>query len=115
MPLTPDDLAYMRETQADHRPTEATLTPQGSASTPLGGRSRGGGAPVPIAIRIDSEAKIPESIATAFGVDAVRITADLVAIATGDLIAAEGATYRVVSEGDTDPWTTAQRLWAVKV
>lgn len=115
MPLTPDDLAYMRETQADHRPTEASLVPQASSSTPLGGRNRTGGTGVPIAIRIDSEAKIPESIATEFGVNVVRVTADLVPIVSGDLlVVADVGTFKVVSSGDTDSWTTAQRLWCVK-
>lgn len=118
--LDGDDLAYMRSTQAEARPTTATLRPQqaeGNGRSALGGRVlQNADDGDPVAIRIDSEADAPQALATEFGVHLVRITADMVTIKPGDVLkVSEAEQYRIVSDGDMDPWTTAQRLWAVRV
>lgn len=115
MPLNDDDLAYMRETQADHRPSTATVHRATRTSDGLGGKAETSASGEVVAIRIDSEAEVPDAIATEFGVNVVRVTADLVSLNHGDVLQVEGGpSYRIVSDGDMDPWTTAQRLWAVR-
>jgi hypothetical protein len=113
------DLAYMRDTQGEAMPTTATLKTQAAPTrTALGGRVQ---TPdddeVSVAIRIDNDPNPPENLATEFGIHLVRITCPVATLVnTGDLFTVSSTeTYRVVSHGDTDPWTTAQRLWAVRV
>lgn len=117
--LTPDDLAYMRATQAEARPTEATLRRRSTtpaSRSALGGRTPGIDQDLgPVAIRIDNDPNPPQELATEHGIHLVRVTADLVKIEEGDeLVVSSTEKYLVVSHGDTDPWTTAQRLWAVR-
>src|SRR5690348_6325170 len=105
--LDDGDLAYMRATQAEARPTTAQLihevpdAPSGRDS--LGGRSvKVDPAPQdnPVAIRIDSEPDPPQALATEFGVHLVRITADLVTIVPGDRLKVSSTEiYKVVSDG----------------
>lgn len=117
MLLDDGDLGYMRSTQAEARPTEATLFPKTSTRDGLGGETQGSDTSSgPVAIRIDNDPNPPQELATEFGVHLVRITADMVPISTDDLLVVSPTEkYRVVSNGDMDPWTTAQRLWAVRV
>lgn len=114
--LTDDDLAYMRETQADHRPTAATL--QGRSETPdgMGGTTTGAeGEPQPIQVRIAQADEVPEVLAERYGVGVVTITLDLVTIQSGDAITVSGSeVYEVVSDGAIGAWTTAQRVLAVR-
>lgn len=118
MPLTPSELAYMRETQAEHRPTPADLTTQTLTPDGAGGRTRVWGAPAPIAVRIDGQPdEIPANIADRFqGGTAYKITTDLVDIRAGDRLTVSATeVYEVVSDGDTDRWATAQVVWAQRV
>ena len=67
MPLTDDELAYMREVQAEHRPTAATLTRQGKVSDGMGGWTTDAGVPQPIQVRVANTEKIPDPWRTATG------------------------------------------------
>lgn len=120
--LDDGDLAYMRATQEEAQPTLATLVPVvpvGTGRDRLGGRVTETGTPAtdPFTIRIDNDPNPPEPLAVEFGVHLVRVTAPVDEnINTGDqLKVSDSEVYRVVSHGDMDPWTTAQRLWAVRV
>lgn len=120
MPLTDDDLAYMRETQAEHRPTEAQLVRQDKGRDALGGKTK---TPAPedspVAIRISGPGdRVPAALADFAPGELVRITADLVVLRKDDVLKVSATEqYRIVSEGGADPattWTTAQQLWAVR-
>lgn len=124
MLLDDEDLAYMRETQAETRPTAATLR-RVTASVPdgMGGHQRQrSGSPEPIQVRVvrynsvASGGDIPTDIAAQYKAsDLVRLVTDLVAMGPGDLIVETeaGTTYQVVSDPNAGDWTTAQIVWAV--
>lgn len=115
MPLTSDDLAYMRETQADHRPTPATLVPRIEASDGMGGTTPGDGEAQPVDIRVSQADEIPEAVADRYGANVVSIVLDLVPVRSGDQISVSGTEkYEVVSDGDQGEWTTAQVVLAVR-
>lgn len=120
--LDDGDVAFMRATQEEAQPTTATLIPTVPATPArdaLGGVLEEPGTPEgePLTIRIDNDPSAPEALATEFGVHLVRITAPVArTVELGDLfVVSSTEKYRVVSHGDMDPWTTAQRLWAVRV
>lgn len=113
--LTAEDLAYMRETQAEHRPTEATLTTRNETSDGMGGTTVADGPAQPIAIRVSQEDEVPEALADRYGVGVVSIVMDLVVVTSGDRITVSPQeTYEVVSDGTVGVWTTAQKVWAVR-
>ena len=113
--LSAEDLAYMRETQAEARPTEGSIR----IATPGGSDGMGGttaatlGDPEPIQVRVDDNPDVPEDMAGRYDVPLVKIVTDLVTIPLGSVIQANGAAYKVVSTYRVDEWTTAQIVWAV--
>lgn len=114
--LTPEELAYMRQTQAEHRPTEATLSRRTSVRTPSGG-STDSWVPdeAPIDVRIDSAPdEIPEALAARYGIAGLaKATLDLVHdVRSGDrLTVSPEQVYEIVTDGEVDTWTTAQVVW----
>lgn len=115
MALTDDDLAYMRETQAEHRPTEANLVRRTETPDDMGGYTGAAGAPQPIAIRVAPAEDIPEALAERYGAGVVTITMDLVTVTSGDTITVNAAeAYEVVSDGAIGQWTTAQVVLGVR-
>lgn len=115
--LSPDDLAYMRETQADARPTEAQLRRRTQGATPSGGRADTWSEPVPVNVRLDgNESNVPATVVAAVGGGkAVRVTMDLVEVRSGDTLTIGQAVFQVVTDGDPDEWATAQVIWAKQI
>jgi len=117
--LTPEELAYMRETQADARPTQAVLHRAIVTRTPTGGTAPGWGAGVPVDVRVDGTPDaVPADLAARWtGGTLVRLSIDLVEdIRSGDQVRISGTeVYQVVSDGDPDRWATAQRIWATRL
>lgn len=112
--LDAEDLAFMRETQAGARPTEAELVRVTQGTTPSGGRGDIYAEPVPVQVRLDGQEKNvpPQVTALVGGGKAVKIVMDLVEVRSGDIIRVGPAEYRVVTDGDPDEWATAQVTWA---
>lgn len=113
--LTPEDLAYMRETQTETRPTEAELKRRVQGTTASGGRSDTYQDPVLVNIRLDGrETTVPDQVTAIVGsAKAVKITMDLVEVRSGDVIVVSPTEeYQVVTDGDPDEWATAQVVWA---
>lgn len=112
--LTPEDLAYMRETQAESRPTEAELVRVSQGITPSGGRGNVYAEPAPIQVRLDGrEKEVPAQVtALVGGGKAVKVVMDLVEVRSGDILRVGPAEYQVVTDGDPDEWATAQVVWA---
>lgn len=118
MPLTDAELAYMREVQAEHRPTTATLRRRTATRTATGGSTTGWEAPgdgEPVMVRISqAEDEIPEVLASQYAQEGLsKITLDLVSdVRSGDRLdvsAVEG--YVLVTDGSNDAWDTAQVVW----
>lgn len=113
--LTDEELAYMRETQAAHRPTEATLARRVSTRTPGGGTEFTWGEGEPIQVRINSSPdEVPEALASRYSLGALaKASLDLVRdVRAGDrLTVSPTQVYEVVSEGEPDAWSTAQSVW----
>lgn len=116
MPLDEGDLAYMRETQAEHRPTAASLQARSEVPDGMGGTTTGeAGAPVPIQVRVSQADEVPEVLAERYGVGVVTVTLDLVTVTAGDSIRVSATeVYEVVSDGAIGEWTTAQQVLAVR-
>lgn len=112
--LSPEDLAYMRETQAEARPTAAELVRRTQGSTGSGGRTDSWADGEPIQVRLDGkETAIPAQVTALVGsAKAVKIVMDLVEVRSGDLIRVSPVEeYQVVTDGDPDQWATAQVVW----
>lgn len=115
MSLDAEDLAYMRETQAEHRPTQAEFRPRAEAPDGMGGTTTTAGDPQPVAVRIARAEKIPDAIAERYGAGVLTITMDLVTVTSGDTITVSATeVYEVVSDGALTEWTTAQVVLAVR-
>lgn len=113
MALTDDDLAYMRETQAEHRPTQASLVRRTETPDGMGGTTYANGAPTPVAIRVAHAEDVPEVLADRYGAGIVTITMDLATVTSGDRITVSPTeAYEVVSDGAIGAWTTAQVVLA---
>lgn len=123
--LNDDDLAYLRETQAEVRPTTVDHhRARAAASDGMGGQTGGGwDDPVPIAVRITqvedkaSGDDVPQALADRFGLaDLVQVTTDLTPMAPGDYLhdTARARWYVLVSYGEAQDWTTAQVVWAAR-
>jgi head-tail adaptor len=116
MTLSPEDLAYMRETAAESRPTQGTLKRRVTTRSASGGQVTTWDAGEPVDARVDgSPDKVPESVGARLeGGTAVKITLDRVRdVRSGDrfdVSATEG--YEFVSDGTPDEWSTAQVVWA---
>ncbi len=116
--LDSDDLAYMRSTQAETRPTAAELKRRVQGTSPSGGRVDTWQDPEPIQVRLDGlEKNVPPQVVAIVGsAKAVKITMDLVEVRSGDVITVGPAEeYQVVTDGDPDQWATAQVVWAKRV
>lgn len=115
-PLDEADLAYMRATQAEHRPTEGAFSRRVTVRTPEGGSGDSWPAGDPVQVRIDGSLdKVPEVLAARYEQgDLVKVTMDMVMdVRSGDrLTISPSEVYEVVSEGEPDGWATAQVLWA---
>ena len=110
--LSAADLAYMRETQAETRPTAAELLRRTQTTSPSGGRTDTLADPEPIQVRLDGqESNVPTRIAELASGKPVKITMDLVEVRAGDLIRVGQAEYQVITTGDPDEWATAQVVW----
>ena len=115
MPLDDGDLAYMRETQAEHRPTAADLRARTEVPDGMGGTDTSEGDPQPVQVRVSQADKVPEVLAERYGVGVVTITLDLVTVTAGDTITVSPTeAYEVVSDGAIGAWTTAQQVLAVR-
>lgn len=114
--LTPEDLAYMRETQASTRPTEADLARKVTVRTPTGGTTSGYPSSEPVAVRITSSPdEVPAVLAAQYeGGTLAKVTMDLVHdVRSGDrLTVSPTEVYEFVSDGTPDEWATAQIAWA---
>lgn len=124
--LTEADLAYMRETQAETRPTSAELFSRTDARPDgMGGRLDGGWPNLddgtPVAVRIaqigDNTASddVLQNLATRYAASDLRkVVCDLTPLRPGDLLhdLDRGRWYEVVSEGKPEAWTTALIVWA---
>jgi hypothetical protein len=106
----------MRETQAEHRPTAATLQARSEAPDGMGGTTTGNaGDPQPIQIRVAPADDVPEVAADRYGLGVLTITLDLVTVQSGDTIrVSDSEAYEVVSDGAIGAWTTAQQVLAVR-
>lgn len=113
--LTPGDLAYMRETQASARPTEALLRRTQTTRTPAGGTTTTRTAGEPVAVRI--AAVDPTAVEAAAPADyQVTITMDLVEVRDGDWVAVSPTeVYEVTTDGLRTEWTTAQVVYGRRV
>ena len=115
MGLTDEDLAYMRETQAEHRPTQATLVRRTEVPDGMGGTTYQDGDPTPVAIRVAPSEDVPEVLADRYGAGIVDLTMDLAIVTAGDRITVNATeAYEVVSDGAIGEWTTAQVVLAVR-
>lgn len=114
--LTPEDLAYMRATQADARPTPADLLRKVATRTPTGGQAVTYGPAEPVMVRIDGQVdEVPQTLASRFeGGTAYSIAMDLVLdVRDGDHVQVSPTeVYEVVSDGNPDRWATAQNVYA---
>jgi hypothetical protein len=113
--LTPEELAYLRQSQDDARPTPAVLRRRVQGTTASGGRANSYAADVPVTVRLDNtERRVPAQVTAIAGAGkAVKITMDLVECQSGDLIkVSETEVYEQVTDGDPDQWATAQVIWA---
>ncbi len=113
--LEPEDLAYMRETQSEARPTEAQLRRRVQGTTASGGRGDDFQDPVPVDIRLDGRAlNVPAAVLAVIGSGRpIKVTMDLVEVQSGDtLTISDVEVYQIVTEPDPDRWATAQVVWA---
>lgn len=116
MSLTPEDLAYMRETAAESRPTQGTLKRRVEARSASGGMTTTWSEGEPVQARVDgSPDKVPASIGARLeGGTVVKISLDRVRdVRSGDrfdVSPTEG--YEFVTDGTPDEWSTAQIVWA---
>lgn len=116
--LSADELAYMRETQAEARPTEVQLRRRIQATTASGGRSDTWEDPEPVAVRLDGvPSNVPAAVVAVLGAaKPVKITMDLVDIRDGDTLEVSPTeVYQAVTDADPDRWATAQVIWAKRI
>jgi hypothetical protein len=116
MTLDDGDLAYMRETQAEHRPTPADLSTKSEGPDGMGGRTEVWGPGSPIMIRLDGAEEPPADVASVNQGPLTKITMDLVDVRSGDRITVNPTeVYLIVTDGDPDRWQTAQVVWARRI
>lgn len=117
--LDAEDLAYLRATQAEARPTPAELRRKVTARTPTGGTTTTLGDGIPVDVRIDSAPdQVPAPMAARLGpATPYKVTLDTgVDVRDGDRIdVSPTEQYETVSDGDPDRWATAQTVWARRV
>lgn len=115
--LSDDDLAYMRATQAEARPTLGNLLRKAATRSPTGGTVEGWGDPEPVTVRIDGgQDEVPTELAGRLeGGTGYQITIHhALDIRDGDKLEMDPATevYEIITDGDPDRWATAQTVWA---
>lgn len=113
--LDAEDLAFMRETQAETRPTPAELKRRVQGTSASGGRVDTFQDGVPINVRLDGQEKnVPDQVTAVVGAGkAVKIVMDLVEVRSGDVVVVSPTEeYTVVTDGDPDQWATAQIVWS---
>lgn len=116
--LTDRDLAYMRATQAEARPTPVLLQRFAAGRGPGGDSVRLPlGEPIQMLARIwDEPDEQPQVLADRYeGGTLSKIALDMVLdVRAGDRIWVDGTTrvWTIVSEGEPDAWSTAQPVWA---
>jgi len=117
--LTPDDLAYMRETAAESRPTEAELRRRLQGRTPTGGTTTAYAEGEPIRVRLDGTPdNVPAQVAQRMqGQTTVKVVLDQVMdVRDGDQVwVSPTEVYEIATDGDPDRWSTAQLVWARRV
>lgn len=118
--LRAEELAYMRETQAEHRPEEAHLLRRTTVRSPSGGQSdTWPGEGQLVAVRIDgAKDHVPDQLAAKHGLDNMaKASLDLVHdVRSGDrLKVTDSEVYQIVSDGTPDDWATAQIVWMVRI
>lgn len=116
--LSPEDLAYMRSTQAEARPTTMVLQRYRLGRGPGGDRvSVAHGEPEPLAARVWHEPDdVPAVLADRYeGGTLCKVHMDQVHdVRDGDRLvdAGTGHSYELVSDGEPDAWATSQPTWA---
>lgn len=115
--LTDDEIAYMRETQDEARPTRAVFRSRVETPDGMGGADITPGEPVPVTIRVAAARNVPDSIAQSRqGSTILTVTMDLALCRPGDtLTVTPDEEYEIVSDGSIAEWTTAQRVYAVRL
>lgn len=118
--LTDDDLAYMRETQAEARPTAAVLFRRVAVRTASGGtQTTHGTSGEPVQVRLDGTPDaVPTEVADRLqGATAVKVVLDQArdVRSLDRLQVSPVEVYEIVSDGDPDRWATAQVVWARRV
>jgi len=116
MPLDAAELAFMRETQAEHRPTAAELSRRISTRSPTGGQVDGWAEAEPVQVRLAAVPdRVPSALADKYGMEAlVQVSLDLTHdVRSGDrLTVSPTEAYQIVTDGEPTAWTTAQTCWA---
>lgn len=114
--LSAADLAYMRASQAEGRPSAGWLQRKRLGRGPGGDRVRlDFGGPEQVAVRVWQEPdEVPQVLADRYeGGTLVKVSVDLVPdVRAGDVLTVGARSYELVSEGDPDDWATAQPVWA---
>lgn len=117
--LAPEDLAYMRATQAEARPTAAEFQRRVVGRSPTGGQVTTWGEPERVDVRLDgSPDEVPTEVAARLeGGTVTTVTMDLAQdVRDGDrLVVSPTEVYEFVSDGDPDRWATAQVVYARRV
>lgn len=123
--LDDDDVAYMRETQTGTRPTSAELFRRTRGRDGLGGSTDtwpGPGIPVDVRVKRaadnSSSDEVPQNLADKYdATQMAKVVMDLVPCSEGDRLhdVDRDRWYQVVSDGSTEEWSTAQRVWVVRI
>jgi len=116
MALTDAELAYMRETQAEHRPTAAELARRVSVRSPTGGQTDTWAEAEPVQVRIAPAGdQVPQALADRYGLEGLaQVTLDLARdVRAGDTLrVSPSEAYQIVTDGEPGAWATAQTVWA---
>lgn len=117
--LRPEELSYMRATQADARPTLAQFRAKVTTRTPTGGTTTTHAVGDPVDVRIDAARdELPQPLAARFGTATpYKIVMDLVRdVRDGDRLDVTATeAYEIVTDGDPDRWATAQVVYARRI
>ena len=115
MGLDDAELAYMRETQAEHRPTAAELSRRVTVRSPTGGQADTWAEAEPVQVRIAPAGdQVPQALADKYGLEGLaQVTLDLARdVRAGDTLRVSPTeAYQVVTDGEPGAWATAQTVW----
>lgn len=122
--LGPEDVTYMQETQADARPTQATWFQVAEQPDGAGGYVTGSASGVSTMVRFVSREgrserdRIPAAVADRYDVTSLTkiVCAPDVVPTAGDQFrdVETDRDYQVVTNGETDEWTTAVVVYAIR-